>query len=139
MLLDCTVHDIIRMIGHDGSLILWHDLPEPLKRKSFQIEELQYVAYVFGYYLVGYVPIFGYRPIKADDSDYMETYDYVTLMNEIMDYHNGILLGKHVDGKSNHAVAWSHERQTIYDPNGTLYSRDKFKPETFYAFVRRAT
>lgn len=40
IILDKPVQDVFDFLGHDGSEILWRDLPEPLCRRSFHIQEM---------------------------------------------------------------------------------------------------
>lgn len=40
MALDLPVAELIRSIGHDGSEILWDNLPEPMCRRGFHSQEL---------------------------------------------------------------------------------------------------
>ena len=49
MVLDMPLADIFDEIGHDGSQIIWPDLPEPMCRRGFHPQELIDVCLARGY------------------------------------------------------------------------------------------
>lgn len=48
MALDLSVDEMLQHIGHDGSAILWPDLPEPRCRRGFHTQECIRVALLLG-------------------------------------------------------------------------------------------
>ena len=49
MVLDLPLADIFDEIGHDGSQIVWPDLPEPMCRRGFHPQELIHLCLNHGY------------------------------------------------------------------------------------------
>lgn len=132
MVLDVPIKAILDVIGHDGSDILWPDLPEPIKRRAFHVEELMYACRELGYYLVEYPAKIAYNPGGA----HTEIIDFTTKWNQVIAEHSGILLG-HYAGRTNaHAVAWNAQEGTIYDPSGNHAKLPEFTSEAFYAAIR---
>lgn len=132
MVLDIPVAQIFRDLGHDGSQILWPNQPEPLRRKGFHIEEMQYVCRLYGVVLAPFVFRIEYAPnligaIRLGDTHLIE----FSKFHDVLAEYQGVLLGRYPGG-GNHAVAWDATR--IYDPAGT--SGQNFGIETFYAAIR---
>lgn len=59
MVFDLHIEQLITELGHDGSEIFWPDLPEPLCRRSFHIQEFILLGYKFGWL----VTPFEFRPV----------------------------------------------------------------------------
>lgn len=136
MVLEVTVEKLIEVVGHDGSEVLWPDQPEPLCRKGHHIEEMQYVAYQFGYSLVPFVAKFEYNPGAVEDMPFAQ-YDFSGRFQTVLNVYSGILLGNYPRGNA-HAVAWNATERCIYDPDGFIFAEDRnnFQAEAFFARVR---
>lgn len=134
MVTQTTVESVFGYLGHDGSEILWPDLPEPLKRRAFHIEEMQYAAYHYGWCLVPYYLGVNYCPLP--DSKVAE-YDFRDKFKLALRNYDGILLGNYVGRSNQHAVAWNAKEQRIYDPSNHYAPLEAFDPESFHA-ARRA-
>jgi hypothetical protein len=136
MVCNTTVEEIFKIIGHDGSEILWPELPEPIKRKSFHIEELQYVALKFNTVLADFWPGIGYIPNGTSVEP--QVIDLFPQLQEVLKVYNGILLGKYV-GRGRHAVAWNAKEGMIYDPAGRLVKPGEasFEIDSFHAAITR--
>ena len=129
--------EILKLIGHDGSEILWPNLPEPLRRRGFHVEELQYVARRLGFFLVPYIAGVYYRPHHplAINGDF-KVIDLTLQYSEVMLQQDGILVGHYYNSPNNHAVAWDCTTGSLYDPEGYIVSSpESFRAEAFYAVV----
>lgn len=126
-----SVPEIMAELGHDGSEIIWHDLPEPYCRRGFHIQELITFCLKFGYTLTPIEPIpacinkLTSKPFVLKDR---EAIFEATLPGNI-----GILTGETLKGIS-HAVAWDGHK--IYDSNKQITSLDDFKIQCFWMLNR---
>lgn len=129
MLADVSLEDVLDKIGHDGSEIIFPTLPEPLCRRSFTVEEIQYVTAAFSFVLVQYHPGVIYKPKEGCEKQIL--FPQFQLKLEEVD---GLLFGTPNGKNLGHVVAWSAMEKMIYDPNGTKYPADcgYFVIETFY-------
>ncbi len=133
MVLETDQVQLMSVVGHDGSMILWPDKPEPLNRKAFHIEELQYAALQFGVILATFVPEFEYAP---GGFGYRHQYSFEEPFGKILALLNGILVGSYIGQVGHgHAVAWNASERLIYDPSGRRAQIDQFKPEAFHACI----
>jgi hypothetical protein len=110
----CSVEELIDRIHHDGSNVLWPDLPEPKRRRGFHHQEC--IAAIFSRYLVTQ---FELQPRHAPDS----TVEPLTIVfnplrfDAIVGSTRGVLTG--YTHRCGHAVAYDHG--CICDPRGTSY------------------
>lgn len=121
MALDLPVQYVIEQVGHDGSAIVW-DLPEPHCRRGFHPQELIRVAWNHGFSVT---PFEGYPQLKSGETPI--TIYNTKIVEEVMRGTPGVLIGHR------HAVAWDGE--SIFDPNGQIYSSDKFAASCFFAMI----
>ncbi len=136
MITDQSVDMIINQIGHDGSEILWPDLPEPRCRRSFHIQEMVDIALASGRFLmliekspltlsnveVSFDRLGTAILAKAPHNRLYELYGEMasriyplrrpSLQNYLKEYDALIL-------SPGHAAAWNSTEQLVYDPNGT--------------------
>jgi hypothetical protein len=136
MVLDESVDHLVRLVGHDGSEIIWPSLPEPFCRRGHHIEELQYAALDLGISLAPFVPQFEYNP-GARETLPFERYDFTKQFSRVKSCYDGILLGEYTKGHP-HAVAWNANEGLIYDPDGGCHPDSAFRAECFYAAIVRA-
>jgi hypothetical protein len=120
---------LIERIGHDGSEIIWPDLPEPQRRRAFHIQEcINAVALDWGvtpFELIGRISPNGVLISEIN-------FQYPKL-----DTWTGVALGLGMVSGNRHAVAFCNGE--IFDPNGLRYdfeikSGSRFKPELIYRF-----
>lgn len=111
MVLDIPVQKLIEKIGHDGSEILWPELPEPICRRGHHLEEIQMAAYDIGVILTSFTPAFEYTPNEERPVKYQ--FD----LRSVFERYSGIMVGQWIRGGP-HAVAWSAMERMIYDPDG---------------------
>lgn len=104
---------LYKMIGHDGSSIIWPDQREPYCRRAFHVQEVIYAFWEIGLS----VTCFSARPTIENDYEIVYPFDKVLYANE------GVLTGR--VNNQEHAVAW--DRSLVIDPNGTFYPVDRFE------------
>lgn len=115
--------DVIEFIGHDGSEIIFPDLPEPQNRRGFHIGEM------FWYLLdMVYFPVLVEPYLHYEDSEYV--IDQTHKLEDLLSRKSGILLGHHETG-SLHAAAW--DRSYVWDPRGEKYPISEFGIDGFIA------
>jgi hypothetical protein len=133
MVADVPLSSIIQTLEHDGSEIIFPDLDEPIRRRAFCIEEIQYITPLFGFVLVPYSGGISYCPTVNHRKDLI----FCDKFNAILEERDGLLFGKPKGKSLHHVVAWSAKDGLIYDPNGTKYSiAGCFEIETFYGAYR---
>jgi len=127
MCCDVPPEKIFEIIGHDGSSILYPELPDPVRRRAFHFHECTYAAYKLGYATTLFPQ---YDNLCVDDSHSIKVdlnFDPDELLRG-----TGVLMGDwHKDAGRiiRHAVAF--DRCWLYDPNGKTYRFDpeKIKPD----------
>jgi hypothetical protein len=133
IILDVPLSEVLRIVGYDGSKVLWPELPEPICRESFHIEIMQYVALKCGMALVPFISKISYAPIP---DSLVQHYDLSHHLLEVMNKYNALLLGRYIGSNNRHAVAWNAQERVIYDPAGRLTLLEEFEFEYFYAAIR---
>lgn len=128
MVLDLPEGRLIEIIGHDGSEILWPDIPEPHCRRSFVIHELIRVAYVLGFRVHPTAARYFTMPdYNVDPKTFITPKEH---LDEVMRRHDGVITGWTKPAKKRHAVAWN--REMVFDPVGIKYCKEDFMPEVFW-------
>lgn len=137
MVLGFGIDHMVRMIGHDGSEILYPLLPEPHNRKSFHIQELISVAWDLDWRVTPFEP----HPMATHDDSGLcnrlvefQGGNYERMHKLLADY-SGVLTGLSKQG-SHHAVAWDCLEGRIYNPSGLPETLGSFSIQTFWAFTR---
>lgn len=134
MLAETDLVCVLELFGHDGSQLIWPDLPEPKCRLGFAVNEMVMVAYRLDCDLIPVIPEWPSRPDK-NSAEFLVKVDPVWV-EEMYSTYDGILIGRSCS-KNEHAVCWDHDRNLILDPNGTSYPRSMFLTEQFWARVDR--
>lgn len=130
MALYTPVEEIIALLGHDGSEIIWPQFPEPFCRRGFHIQELIFIAWrnhsrtVTPFQAEPMIGCLGGEPV-----DVPHLPDAKWRMPELLSSNCGVLTGKTLRGMP-HAVAWDAE--LVYDTDGMVYGLDGFQLETFW-------
>lgn len=127
MALGIAVEDIFKELGHDGSLMWWPDLPEPMCRRGFHIQELIEVALRRGFA----VTPFELAPVLAcyEKRHYFD--ERWTAFADTVNNSVGVLEG--VGATTRHAVAYEYGQ--IFDPDSGVYfySKTACEDRHFYA------
>jgi len=116
---------ILEIIGHDGSAIVWADLPEPKRRRSFHVQECIWAAVKLGFA----VTPFEVSPQLAATPNHIVAVIPPWTEEELL-RSRGVMTGVARGGR--HAVAY--ENGMIYDPNGTTidFQNHRFSIETVW-------
>lgn len=141
--LNLTTNELCKLIGHDGSQILWPGLPEPQKRRSFHPQEMIDVALRLGHTVtpIEARPLFQVR--GTPERFEVEFPDGVAYrLNEHLNRGSGVLTGLNLASRP-HAVVWKDGM--IHDPSGRMTSEGwaaysyelwLFQIETFWMISR---
>lgn len=132
MVLGITLNEMLTRIGHDGSEIIWPELPEPQRRRTFHIQECLAVALRLGF---GTTEL-QFGPSLTPDGQRLHEVTPPIDIRWLMSISTGVLYGR---GRvTNHVVAW--DGQKVYDPNGTIYdieNQSHFTPSSYYLICQR--
>lgn len=118
---------LLSAIGHDGSEIIWPDLPDPQCRRSFHIQECLWATRdMHGWLPLDVEPAMTPDGVRILEIKSMDVLDFVK-------WERGVCLGKGV--RNRHAVAF--ENGKFYDPNGLSYDFENqyFTPQTFWVLI----
>lgn len=123
------LEDVLRIIGHDGSDILYPQYTtDPYPRRAFNSQDIMYAGLKLGIALVPFDDFY-YEPTGKDEGGIQHSCKEIT--DKLCLTHDAVIIGE-MRG-SNHAVAWNSGRQLIHDPStGTRYPSSLFKPDAFY-------
>jgi hypothetical protein len=130
LVLKVPVQSIIDWIGHDGSEILWPDLPEPLKRRGFHIQELIDFCWMLK------IAVTQFQAIPCSGSKYShESYQVpqkegrisLALKNQ------AVITGETLQGMP-HAIGW--DGHIVLDPGKKIVSIDEFLIETVWVISK---
>ncbi len=124
--LDLTVDEFINLIGHDGSLIMWPHLPEPLCRRGHTIQECIKVCLGLGYAVTPIAITYKHR--STSDIEPLNMYDR-DFFNAQVRISKGVLTG--ATKKCHHAVAYINGY--VYETSGSIYPFDSTQP--FHNFI----
>lgn len=132
--LDMDLETLIEAIGHDGSEIMFEDLPEPLCRRSFNLQELGLVLWARGY-IVGHYDV---EPLAIIDEDHIYNLSYENCdarFAEIMDNTVGVGCGLIRGTEKTHAFAWNGI--SAYDPTGFIYPLSRYELYSYHPIFPR--
>jgi hypothetical protein len=135
MALDTPVADLLAAIGHDGSEIVFPNLPEPLCRRCFHIQELIQVALAraFAVTPVELFPVLQpteggpHKAVLYADNNWRR-------FEETIRASRGVIDG--TGARFGHTVAYEHGR--IYDPKGSIYDYSRLACEAHQFYTRCA-
>lgn len=117
MALDTSIAALIEMIGHDGSSIIFPELPEPAQRRGHHYQEIVDCAIKLGYFVTPIEAL----PYSTPDGKLEFPVDFkISNEKRLWDHMKGtrgIITGLSTQWR--HAVYWNGER--IYDPRGRVY------------------
>lgn len=135
MVLEVPVAHVFDYVGHDGGDVVWPDLPEPYKRRSFHIQELVRVAHLLGYSCTPFEPSPMLASGLALDREPFPVPGHEAVMREAMDGAAGVLVGQMESGIG-HAMAW--DGQAAINPSDRLRGpvRDVFSVGCFWRVIK---
>lgn len=126
MVLDIPLEQIITMIGHNGSAILWPDFEEPFCRRAFHIQELIDCCNQLDYA----VTLIEAMPISEVKGRYFQQPLSVERFYNHLSGTRGILTGVGRRLGNPHAVAW--DGFNIFDPVGEIYPLDEMSIQDYW-------
>src|SRR5262245_42212493 len=122
MVLETNIDEIVASVGHDGSEVVWPNLPEPECRRSFHIQEMIDFAWEQGYAVTQFQAQPVMRPDPNESLVYVQYTNPQARVRRILQDRRAVLTG--LAGGRRHAVAW--DGKFILDPNGQVYALDRF-------------
>lgn len=129
-----SFEDMLDILGHDGSEIVYPDLPEPFNRRAFIGPEFVNALYPEGYL----VSTFEFNPLSVCDETHafkivgtqtLEEYFEMILADSV-----GVIGGLSKISDTPHAVAWEGTR--ILDPLGFIYPLERFIPDVYFRVTK---
>jgi hypothetical protein len=138
MALDLPVESLHKLIGNDGSEVIWPNLREPRRRRGIHVQECINAALLLGW---SATPV-ELLPQIADVGNYRRS-DYAVLFGRDWKFNwqrfvwhiknsSGVIEG--VGRNCNHAVAFC--QGVIYDPDGDTYAYSRQACEERGFFTR---
>lgn len=126
MACNVSLKEMLDLIGHDGSEIIWPEMKEPFKRRAFHIQECILATLSLGLSCTQ----IDFRPQSTPNGVLVYEMDHSDFANHFMSKHCGVLTGK--GRKTFHAVGWDTKK--VYDPAGREYSlpNSMFTPHTIW-------
>jgi hypothetical protein len=134
MVLNVSVHDFIRHIGHDGSEISWPSLPEPACRRGFHIQECIELVDRLGFTVTPFEMLPRHAPafVVPALTIYYGGSEQTAFerIAAIVKRGQGVITGH--NNTIGHAVAYDHG--IIYDPNGSWYKYGECEKHNFIGY-----
>lgn len=126
MVCNLTLDGIFLGIGHDGSEIVFPNLPEPLCRKGFPFPECIRLCLCRG---LSVTPI-DFEPRCTPDGEHYYELDHREFVYNMLEKYQCVIEG--MGREHPHTVAW--DRKQIYDPSIGIYDFENhyFTPERFW-------
>lgn len=151
MALDMPVDEVLARVGHDGSEIVYPDLPEPMCRRGVHRQELIDIVMAQGYAVtpIELIPHFAptYGQSKRVQVDYGGMLGNFARFRNHVDRTRGVIeCNVNVEGAppfifKQHMVAYDHGK--VFDPDTTEFDFDfsrcerfGFVPHTLWRFDR---
>lgn len=131
------VQEIIELIGHDGSEILFPALSEPKCRRAFHPQEVT-KALLQWYQDKDEVCYFTHLSTRVicyiDEENHYTLEISVDEIWELMKQYDAVIIGE-INGK-HHSAAWDHKEVMCYDPCGFKYPAGKYEIHEIYLISR---
>lgn len=108
-------------IEHNGSELIWPQLPEPMSRRGFHIQEIINALWPLGWAVVQ----FERDPLMAPN----ETVEPIVIKYEPPTCFDGVVVG--MENGIRHALAWHNQK--LIDPIKGERGVKTFNTEVFYA------
>jgi hypothetical protein len=120
MLLNLSVDEVIRLIGHDGSEIWYPKERDPHRRRGFTTQEFIDVAFQQGYAMMEILQPEAWDGQNLDTRRLIDQFPFSrTFEDRILFYMNfapGLVTG-HYSADSYHMAAWDNTTRQIFDPS----------------------
>lgn len=132
MVLGCQPKEIFTYLMHHGAIVRWPELPEPMCRQGFTVEEcIDYAINCDCMY-----PIIFNSELAYDDAREasFKPLDAEARMRSYMAAVDGVLLCAPRTKPHGHAVAWCYQERRVYDPEGMITDLDEYTVDAFIGF-----
>lgn len=136
MAYDMPVVDLVDLVGHDGSEIMWPHLAPPNNRRGFHIQELIMAGNSMGYTVTPFEP----RPVltSADmllqgEPKPLDLNRWLERFMAIMAIGIGVLTGQTNTG-ARHAIACNMGKP--FDPSGQITDLDSFQVQCYWRVIK---
>jgi len=135
MALEIPVGELLEELGHDGSELVFPNLPEPACRRGFHIQELVHVALRRGFALT---PVELFPVLESADGKQTQAILYRDnnwkRFADILTASRGVIDG--AGFRFRHMVAY--DRGRIFDPKGHIYDYTRIACEARQFYTRCA-
>ena len=128
IVLKMPVRNLFLEVGHDGSEIIFPDLPEPFGRRTIHPQELIDVCLGRGFALMMVEAI----PSMSGNYEIQFKEGNISRLTRYMSMYTGVVCGVNQDLKP-HAIAW--DRKSFYDPIGKVTEKTEMAIDCFLALV----
>ena len=129
MAIGVPVGDLTKSLGFDGTEIIFPELPIPSCYRGHHEQECLHACMKLGYYFSSHeMESVGGHDLEQHYKTEVP-WDWSVILES-----NCVMAGEHISGSS-HAVAWNAEEQKIYDPNGSMYDMENFKPTVIHKLI----
>jgi hypothetical protein len=119
MILNKSLPEILKQIGHDGSEVWWPENKEPMSRRGFTTQEFIDVAWANGYAMMEILQPEMWDGETLESRKLIEEFPFNRTFEErilyYMGLYSGLIVGHH-NPINKHMVAWDHRSREIYDP-----------------------
>lgn len=133
MAYDMPVADLVDLVGHDGSDIVWPHLAPPNNRRGFHIQELIMAGNSLGYTVTPFEP----RPVLMSsdmgDPKPLDLDRWLERFTAIMAIGIGVLTGQTNTG-ARHAIACNMGKP--FDPSGQITDLDSFQVQCYWRVIK---
>jgi hypothetical protein len=139
MAIGVPVIELMALLGHDGSEVIWPNLPEPSNHRGFHSQELVHLAWRFGYTMTTF-DVFPYilptsgpgdpYPVILNDDENANWHQFF----EIIENRKGIIEGR--SGRWHHSMCFDHGE--IFNPDGGQFSYTRRESESRGFYSSRA-
>jgi hypothetical protein len=118
--MDVPLETLISTIGHDGSAVVFPELPVPMRYAGFDMQEIVDAALANGWSMTHVEA----RPrVTPDGSHVRDLFPEDKIQPRMMRYfdnYSGIAIGMRTSGQWWHSVAWDHIHRLWFDPSGPV-------------------
>jgi hypothetical protein len=127
MALNTPLQKLIEELGHDGSQIVFPDLPEPYCRRAFHIQEFIKPCHDRGFAMV----VVEVCPVLAGSRNHCYELFGEDRFYWFLAHYNGVVVGM-INGHM-HACAW--DQKDCYDPAGYKHGFENYAIREFAALI----
>lgn len=128
MATNSTPEYYFKEIGHDGSPILFEDMPEPYNHRCFVYPECFMVALDLGFASTDLPVAYGISP-SAKSSSKSVIINQLERVYTRMRHYKGVLFGRYKGSDERHCMAW--DGWEVLDPRGFKACKEHYEIDSF--------